>query len=128
MVFAAIGSGLLFRTLLLQCVDDLLGILAGFIQKRHILRKADLKRCTGRIHDQRTAVAATVSRRRRVIIVVNIFIILFLMRLLPRFCIPNDHLIDLAQDLRRQPLAEVHHERWIKGQFLVIVSGIAQKY
>ena len=40
------------------------------------------------------------------------------------FCIPQNHLIDLTQYLRRHPLAEVHHQRRIKRQLFVIIAGI----
>ena len=56
----------------------------------------------------------------RVIIVVLGFCI-FCLTLL---CVPHDHLIDLTQNFRRQPLAEIHHQGWIKGQLFVIIAGI----
>ena len=116
--FIAIGSGLLFHALLLQRINDLLGIFARLIQKRHILRKADIGRCTGRIHDQCAAVVATCGR-----IGIIVILILFGFLLLPFFCIPQDHLVDLAQHFRRQTLAEVHHERRVKRQMLIVIAG-----
>lgn len=38
--------------------------------------------------------------------------------------VPHDHLIDFTQPLRRQPLAEVHHQGWIKRQLFIITAGI----
>ena len=57
----------------------------------------------------------------RVIIVIPGFG-LFCLTLL---CVPHDHLIDFAQHFRRQPLAEVHHQGWIKRQLFIIIAGIA---
>ena len=40
-------------------------------------------------------------------------------------CVPHDHLIDLTQHFRRQALAEIHHQRRIKGQLFVIIGRIS---
>ena len=117
--FVAVGSGFLFRTLLLQYINDLLGILASLIQKRHILRKPDIGRCTGRIHDQCTGIASACGRIRIIIVVL---LLGYFFPLLD--CILYNHLVDLAQHFRRQALAEVHHERWVKGQMFIVIAGI----
>ncbi len=58
--------------------------------------------------------------------VIRVITIIFGFRL---FCLTllrilYDHLIDLTQYLRRQPLAEVHHQRWVKGQLFVIIARV----
>ena len=52
----AIGSGFLFHALLLQRINDLLCIFTRLVQKRHILRKSDIRRRAGCIHNQSAAV------------------------------------------------------------------------
>ena len=42
-------------------------------------------------------------------------------------CVPHDHLIDLTQHFRRQALAEIHHQRRVKGQLFVIIARIPTK-
>ena len=67
-----------------------------------------------------TAVSASSRLAVRIIIVILGFGFFDLTLL----CVPHDHLIDLTQHFRRQALAEIHHQRRVKGQLFVIIARI----
>ena len=70
-----------------------------------------------------TAVSASSRLAVRIIIVILGFGFFDLTLL----CVPHDHLIDLTQHFRRQALAEIHHQRRVKGQLFVIIARIPTK-
>ena len=74
----------------------------------------------GGVHDHRAAVSAGSRLAVRIIIVILGFGFFDLTLL----CVPHDHLIDLTQHFRRQALAEIHHQRWVKGQLFVIIARL----
>ena len=74
----------------------------------------------GGVHDHRAAVSAGSRLAVRIIIVILEFGFFDLTLL----CVPHDHLIDLTQYFRRQALAEIHHQRRVKGQLFVIIARI----
>ena len=74
----------------------------------------------GGVHDHSAAVSASFRLAVRITIVILGFGFFDLTLL----CVPHDHLIDLTQHFRRQALAEIHHQRRIKGQLFVIIARI----
>ena len=116
----AVSPGLLPICGIMENIQNLLGVFSGLVEQGNILGITDIRRCAGSVHDHGAAVSASSSMGVRVIIVILGFGLFFLTIL----CVPHDHLVDFAQHLRRQPLAEVHHQRWVKGQLFVIIAGI----
>ena len=115
-----VGAGLLTICWVMEAVQNLFSVFPGFIEQRNILRVPDMRRRTGSVYDHGTAVAAGSGT------LIFIVVILRFCRLsLTRFCILHDHLVDLAQNFRCQPLTEVYHQRGIKGQFAIVVARIA---
>ena len=96
------------------------GVLPGHVEQGNILRITDIGRRTGGVHDHSAAVSASSRLAVRIIIVIleSGFFDLTLL------CVPHDHLIDLTQYFRRQALAEIHHQRRVKGQLFVIIARI----
>ena len=119
----AIGAGLLAIRRVMQAVQKLFCVFPGLVEQGNILRVPDMRRGAGSVHDHGTSVAASPRT------FVPIVIIFGLCRLcLTCFCVLHDHLVDLPQDFRCQPLTEVYHQRGIKGQFAIVVAGYPQKY
>ena len=113
----AVSAWLLPIRGIMEIIQKRLGVLSGLIEKRNILGITDIGRCTGGVHNHGAAVSACSWMIARVIIVIPGFGLFFLTLL----CVLYDHLIDLTQHFRRQPLTEVHHQRWVKGQLFVII-------
>ena len=68
--------------------------------------------------------ATAVSAGSRLAVRIIIVILGFGSSDLTLLCVPHDHLIDLTQHFRRQALAEIHHQRRVKGQLFVIIARI----
>ena len=68
--------------------------------------------------------ATAVSAGSRLAVRIIIVILGFGSSDLTLLCVPHDHLIDLTQHFRRQALAEIHHQRRIKGQLFIIIARI----
>ena len=67
---------------------------------------------------------AAVSAGSRLAVSIIIVILSFGFFDLTLLCVPHDHLIDLTQHFRRQALAEIHHQRRVKGQLFIIIARI----
>ncbi len=91
-------------------VYDLFRIFPRFIEQRGILRVFDVLRCTGGVYDHRATVTWLIIVRR--------FFHLCRLRL------SDDHFVYLAQYLRCHPFPEIHHQRWIKRRFAVVVFSV----
>ena len=116
----AVGSRLLSVRRIVKNVQKRFGVLSGLVEQGNILRITDIGRRAGGVYDHSAAVSAS-SR-----LAVRIFIVIlgFGFSGLSLLRVPYDHLIDLTQHFRRQALAEIHHQRRVKGQLFVIIARI----
>ena len=83
---------------IVQCVNQLFRILPGLVQQRYILGIPDVGQGAGGVHDQAPAVPALV----------------IVLLALSGLGVTEEHFVNLSQYLRRQPLTEIHHQRWVK--------------
>ena len=116
----AVGSRLLSARGIVKSVQKLFSVLPGLVEQGNILRITDIGRRAGGVHDHSAAVSASSRLAVRIIIVILGFGFFDLTLL----CVPHDHLIDLTQHFRRQALAEIHHQRRVKGQLFIIIARI----
>ena len=93
----AIGTGFPAICRIMKDIQKFFRVFTSLIQQRRILRVPNVGRRTGCIHDHGTTVAAPSGIISAIILLVRL-----------TNCVKN-HLIDLAQYLRRQTLAEVYH-------------------
>ena len=105
---------------LVKNIQKRFGVLPGLVEQGNILRITDIGRRAGGVHDHSAAVSASSRLAVRIIIVILGFGFFDLTLL----CVPHDHLIDLTQHFQGQALAEIHHQRRIKGQLFVIIARI----
>ena len=103
----------------MEHVQKLLGVLSCLTEQRNALGIPDVGRCAGGVHDHGAAVAARTGSIVRIIIVPAFG--LFCLTLLG---VTHDHLVDLTQHLRRQPLMEVHHQGGVEGRLFIVIAGI----
>lgn len=104
---------------IMENIQKLLDALSGLIEQKNVLGIPNIRRCAGGVHDYSTTITASSWVVVRVIVVFGFS--LFFLTLLR---VPDDHLINLTKHFRCQPLAEVHHQRWVKGQLFIIIVGV----
>ena len=116
----AVRSRLLSVRGIVKNIQKRFAVLPGLVEQGNILRITDIGRRAGGVHDHSASVSAGSRLAVRIIIVILGFGFFDLTLL----CVPHDHLIDLTQHFRRQALAEIHHQRRIKGQLFIIITRI----